>query len=79
MQAFYYEKLLYLDSMILRQENAQDFAADHRMLRGQLRQSLRRALAMGRLPVKMKAAALAACLPGPFYRWLCRLLLTDRR
>ena len=38
-----------------------------------------RARPMPRLPAKMKAVALVACLPGPFYRWLCRLLLTDRR
>ena len=37
------------------------------------------ALALPRLPAQMKAVALVACLPGPFYRWLCRLLLTDRR
>ena len=78
-RAFYYEKLLYLDSMILRQENARDFCADHRRLRGQLRGGLAQALALPRLPAKMKAVALVACLPGPFYRWLCRLLLTDRR
>ena len=79
MRAFYYEKLLYLDSMILRQENARDFCTDHRRLRAQLRTGLAEALASAHLPLKMKGAALAACLPGPFYRWLCRLLLTDRR
>ena len=78
-RAFYYEKLLYLDSMILRQENARDFCADHLRLRSQLRTGLVQALASADLPLKMKGAALAACLPGPFYRWLCRLLLTDRR
>ena len=78
-RAFYYEKLLYLDSMILRQENARDFCADHRRLRVQLRAGLAEALASAHLPLKMKGAALVACLPGPFYRWLCRLLLTDRR
>ena len=78
-RAFYYEKLLYLDSMILRQENARDFCADHRRLRAQLRTGLTEALASAHLPLKMKGVALVACLPGPFYRWLCRLLLTDRR
>ncbi|HJB22295.1 MAG TPA: glycosyltransferase [Candidatus Fournierella merdavium] len=78
-RAFYYEKLLYLDSMILRQENARDFSADHRFLLAQLRQGLRRALTLPRLPGKMKVVALVACMGGPFYRWLCRLLLTDRR
>ncbi|HJA25884.1 MAG TPA: glycosyltransferase [Candidatus Fournierella merdigallinarum] len=78
-RAFYYEKLLYLDSMILRQENACDFTADHCQLLRQLRAGLWEALPSPHLPLKMKGAALVACLGGPFYRWLCRLLLTDRR
>ena len=78
-RAFYYEKLLYLDSMILRQADCREFQNEHLRLRRALRGGFLGALALPQLTAGMKLAALLACLGGPFYRWACRLLLTDRR
>lgn len=78
-RAFYYEKLLYLDSMILRQRQPGPLAGWHRRLRGELRAGLGRALTLAGLAPRLKCTALLACLPGPFFRAFCRLLLTDRR
>lgn len=77
--AFYYEKLLYLNSMILRQANAKDFTADHKALRTKLCANLYPALHNPYLPRSMKLAAVLSCWGGPFYTALCRLVLTDRR
>ncbi|WP_418668141.1 glycosyltransferase family 2 protein [Allofournierella sp.] len=78
-EAFYYEKLLYLDSMILRQPRPRPFAALHKGLQKELRSGLRAALGMPQLAPALKLAALAACGCTPAYAFLCRALLTDRR
>lgn len=78
-KAFYYEKLLYLNSMILRQSNAKDFDAEHKALKQELRQGLWPALKNAHLSPRMKVAALLTCFGGVFYTFLCRLMLTDRR
>lgn len=78
-QAYYYEKLLYLDSMILRRADASSFAPQHKMLRKELGEELFHALRQTRLPMSLKLAALLACRCEPLYALLCRTLLTDRR
>mgnify|MGYP002322344225 CR=1 FL=1 len=78
-EAFYYEKLLYLNSMILRQANAKDFTAEHRSLKKEIRAGLGKALKNPHLSRAMKLAALLSCWGGVFYAGLCRLMLTDRR
>lgn len=78
-EAFYYEKLLYLNSMILRQSNAHDFKTEHKSLKKEIRQGFKFALKNPHLSFKMKLAAILTCWGGIFYSMLCRLFLTDRR
>lgn len=77
--AFYYEKLLYLDSMILRQKSPAGFEARHKALLAELRAGLGPALRSGHFAPALKLTALLACGCPPAYRLLCRALLTDRR
>ncbi len=77
--AFYYEKVLYLDSMILRRKDASFYDRRHRELRVRLRTELRRALHCPRLAPAFKLTAILDCWLHPVYRLLCRTLLTDRR
>lgn len=77
--AFYCEKLLYLDSMILRRADARKFWPDHHTLCRLLRGLMGRVLASPYLSPALKLAALLACHASPVYHALCRLLLTDRR
>lgn len=77
--AFYYEKLLYLDSMILRRNNAGDYIKRHEELVQLIRQDLRRALKNPQLALTFKLTAPLACWLEPVWRLLCRTLLTDRR
>ena len=78
-QAFAYEKLLYLYSMILRQSNAADFEPLRRPLLKQIRSGLGAGLRCPALGSKMKIIALATSWGGPVYAWACRKLLTDRQ
>ena len=77
--AFYYEKLLYLNSMILRRRNAKAYTGWHKILVHRLRKELFTALISSELSSFMKLTAILSCFGGPFYRLLCRLFLTDRR
>lgn len=78
-EAFYYEKLLYLNSMILRQAHSKEFTADHKALKQEIRQNIKAILKNIRLSKNMKLVALLTCWGGVFYHALCRLMLTDRR
>ena len=78
-QAFYYEKLLYLYSMILRQSNADAFSGLRRQLLGSIRSQLTAALRCPALSARMKGIALLSAFGGPVYAALCRRLLTDRQ
>ena len=77
--AFYYEKLLYLHSMILRQDAPDYFERERRGLESELRARLGKALGCRALRPRMKLVALLACLGGGAYRRLCRLVLRDRQ
>lgn len=77
--AFYYEKVLYLDSMILRRKDAALYERRHKELRVRLRTELRQALRCPRLAFVFKVTALLDCGFEPIYKLLCRTLLTDRR
>lgn len=77
--AFYYEKLLYLNSMILRRRDAARYAPRQTNLAAALKAELRQALHCPELSLSMKLTALLSCWGGGFYRLLCRLLLRDRR
>lgn len=79
--AFYYEKLTYLASMILRRANAAAYAEVFASLRAELAEGLRDP-ALGKNPqlprsIRLAAAATVRC-PGLYGR-VCRLLLRDRR
>lgn len=77
--AFYYEKLLYLHSMILRQDAPDYFERERLSLEASLRGQLGKALGCGALRFPLKLVALLACLGGGIYRRLCRLALRDRQ
>ncbi len=77
--AFYYEKLLYLHSMVLRQDAPEYFERERLMFEKELRRQLGKALGCGALRPRMKLVALLACLGGGAYRRLCRLVLRDRQ
>lgn len=77
--AFYYEKILYLDSMILRQTHAHQLAAQHAQCKALARKNLGAALRNPQLSTGMKCVALLTCFGGIFYKALCRFVLTDRR
>lgn len=78
-QAFYYEKLLYLYSMILRQNNASDFDDLRCQLLADIRRMLLPALQSKNLSFKMKFVALASAFGGSLYALICRRILTDRK
>ena len=77
--AFYYEKLLYLHSMILRQDAPDYFDRERTALEAELRPQLGRALGCRALRPRMKLVGLLACWGGGAYRALCRLVLRDRQ
>ena len=77
--AFYDEKLLYLYSMILRQSETASFAPLEKALRAELRLRLPGALRNPALSPAMKAVGIATLWCTPLWRWVCRLLLCDRR
>lgn len=77
--AFYYEKLLYLHSMILRQDAPDYFDRERTALERELRPRLGRALGCRALRPQMKLVGLLACWGGGAYRALCRLVLRDRQ
>ncbi len=78
-QAFYYDKLLYLYSMILRQSNAADFEPLRLSLLKEIRGGLGRLLGLGELSARMKLAALGTVFGGQLYAQVCRRMLTDRQ
>lgn len=78
-RSFYYEKLLYLYSMILRQDHWQEFSYLGRTLQGFIRKEFSIALGYKTLPLGMKLAACLSLLPPAWYRGICRALLKDRR
>ncbi|MDD4851424.1 MAG: glycosyltransferase [Gemmiger sp.] len=78
---FYYEKLTYLASMILRRQDAAGYAPQLAQLRAALAEGLcdPRLGKNPALPPAIRLAAVAtARLPGP-YGWFCRHFLTDRQ
>lgn len=77
--AFHYEKMLYLDSMILRQPPDSAFEPLHQEVRARLRAGLGRALVCPRLALWLKASALLTLAARPVYRALCRRLLPGGR
>lgn len=77
--AFYFEKLLYLHSMILRQDAPEYFERERTALEAELRPQLRRALSCKALRWPMKVVGLLACYGGGAYRALCRAVLRDRQ
>lgn len=77
--AFYFEKLLYLHSMILRQDAPEYFDRERAALEAELRPQLRRALGCRALRLPMKAVGLLACYGGGAYRAICRAVLRDRQ
>lgn len=77
--AFYFEKLLYLHSMILRQDAPDYFERERTALERELRPQLGRALCCRALRPQMKLVGLLACWGGGAYRALCRLALRDRQ
>lgn len=78
-RSFYYEKLLYLYSMILRQDHWQEFSYLGSTLQGFIRKEFSTALGYKTLPLGMKLAACLSLLPPVWYRGICRALLKDRR
>ena len=78
-QAFYYDKLVYLYSMIVRQSNAAAFEPLRQKLYRAIRAELCPLLRCPGLDRRMKLAALATVCGGPVYAALCRRLLTDRQ
>lgn len=78
-RSFYYEKLLYLYSMILRQNHWQEFSYLGRALQGFIRREFSAAMKYKTLPGSMKAAAFLSLLPPAWYRVICRAVLKDRR
>lgn len=78
-RSFYYEKLLYLYSMILRQDHWQEFSYLGSTLQGFIRKEFSTSLGYKTLPLGMKLAACLSLLPPVWYRGICRALLKDRR
>ena len=77
--AFHYEKLLFIDSMVLRQSGGEAFAALHSRVRAALRAGFGRALVCPELALWLKASALLTLAARPLYRALCRRLLPGGR
>ena len=78
-KAFYYEKLLYLESMILRQSAQSEFDSLHSTLRAELRYGFHDAMHSAFLGTGMKACALLSRRVPPVWHAVCRLLLRDKR
>lgn len=78
-EAFYYEKLLYLESMILRQPAQGDFAALRLDLRKELKQLFGQVLRNEELSFGMKACAVFSRFLPAAWQAVCRLLLHDKR
>ncbi len=74
--AFYYEKLVYLASMILRQADPSPYRAELDALRAEIRADLGK---VPGLPPAIRAAAWATVRCPRLWRRACRLLLRDRR
>lgn len=79
--AFYYEKLVYLASMILRRDNAGDYRVQLHELRAGIRAGLwdRRLGRSPALPAFIRVSALATAWCPRVWRQVCRALLKDRR
>lgn len=78
-RSFYYEKLLYLYSMILRQDNYQDFSVLGSTLLQFIKKDYNQALKYRNLSAKMKLVATLSVFPPQYYRPICRAMLKDRR
>lgn len=78
-RSFYYEKLLYLYSMILRQDNYQEFSAVGSALLQFIKKDYNAALKYKNLSAKMKLVATLSVFPPQYYRPICRAMLKDRR
>ena len=79
--AFYYEKLVYLASMILRRDNAADYRVQLHELYAGIRAGLwdRRLGRSPALPFFIRISAIATALCPRLWRRVCRALLKDRR
>lgn len=77
--AFYYEKLLYLDSMIQRQPASEQFHSLSCQLRQEIRFRFTDAMRNHCLNVKFKFLFAIVLYAFPLWHWACRLLLKDRR
>lgn len=75
-KAFYYEKLAYLASMILRQADPAPYGTALEELRAELRAGLGR---VPGLPVSIRLAAWATVHCPALWRRVCRILLKDRQ
>ena len=74
-RAFHYEKMLYLYSMALRQNDMAPYRPLMKELAGHIRAEFGPAMGSPYLPKPMKAAAVLTRFGGPVYRALCRALL----
>lgn len=74
-RAFHYEKMLYLYSMALRQNDMAPYRPLMKELAGHIRAEFGPAMSSPYLPKPMKAAAVLTRFGGPVYRALCRALL----
>ena len=77
--AFYYEKLLYLESMILRQPRQSEFDGLRRELRIELKAGFAAALRNGSLSRGMKLCAVLSRFLPPAWHLACQTLLHDKR
>ena len=75
-ESFYYEKLVYLASMILRQADAAPYRDELAALRAEIKQGLGR---VPGLPPAIRAAAWATVFCPHLWRAACRILLKDRQ
>lgn len=78
-RAFRYEKLLFVDSMILRQPVSAQLAPLHKAVRARLRQGFWQAMGSPYLALWLKASALLTLTARPLYRALCRRFLPGGR
>lgn len=75
-ESFYYEKLVYLASMILRQADAAPYRDELAALRAEIRRGLGK---VPGLPPAIRAAAWATAFCPHLWRGVCRILLKDRQ
>lgn len=78
-RAFHYEKLLFVDSMVLRQPTAAELAPLHKAVRARLRAGFWQAMGNRRLALWLKLSALLTLTARPLYRALCRRFLPGGR